>query len=56
VKTINTDQHRTESVDVCGIEIVPDLSVTIDGSTTIDINIVASKLEERSYILEDESE
>ncbi len=56
MKTINADQHRTESVDVRGIEIVPDLSITVNGSTTVDVDIVASKLEERCYVLENESE
>ena len=56
MKTINADQHRTESVDVRGIEIVPDLSVAVYGSTAVDVNIVASKLEERCHVLEDKFE
>ncbi len=56
VKAIDTDQDRSESVDVCRIKIVPDLPIAIDGTTAIDIDVVASELEEWGDVLEDEFE
>ena len=56
METVDADQNRSESVDVCRIEIVPDLSVPVDGSATIDVDIVTSKLEECGHVLKAESE
>lgn len=56
MKTINADQNWSKSVDVRGIKIVPDLAVSIYGSTSIDVDIRAAKLEERGHVLENKSE
>lgn len=56
MESINADQNRTESIDVCRIKIVPDLSVPIDSAATVDVDIIASKFEESCHILEAEFE
>jgi len=56
MKTIDTDQDWSKGVDIRGIKIVPDLSIAIYGSTTVNIDIAASPLPERSHVLEDEFE
>lgn len=53
MKLDNSEQDRSQSVNVLGVEIVPDLTVAIEHATAIDIDIFASELEEGRCILED---
>ncbi len=46
VKTINANQNRPEGIDVFGIQVVPYLSIPIDGPTSINVNIITPKFEE----------
>jgi len=53
VQTDSTEEDRSENVDVLSIQIIPDLAIAIKETTTVDIHIIASQLEECSGILED---
>lgn len=52
MQTDDTHQDWTQGIDVGRIQIIPDLTIAIDGSATVDLHIIASQLEERSRILE----
>ena len=55
VSTLETDgaeQDRTQDVDVLGVEIVPDLAVAINGSAAVDVDVLATELEEGGRVLE----
>jgi len=53
VETNDAHEDGSQNIFVLCVEIIPDLSVTVNGSSTININIVASELEESSGVLED---
>ena len=53
MQTHSTKQNRSQDVDVLSIQIIPDLAVTIEETTTVDIDIISSELEEGGGILED---
>lgn len=48
----HTKEDGSENVDVFGVEVVPHLTVAIEHTASIDIHIIATKLEERGGILE----
>ena len=52
MQTHSTKQNRSQDVDVLSIQIIPDLAVTIEETTTVDIDIISSELEEGGGILE----
>lgn len=56
VETVNAKQDWTQRVDVRGVCLVPHLPVAVNGSSSVDEDIVASKLEERRHVLENKRE
>jgi hypothetical protein len=53
VQTHSTEEDRSQDVDVLSIQVIPDLAIAIEESTTIDVHIIATKLEECGGVLED---
>ena len=53
LKTDGAEEDRTQDVDVLGVEIVPDLAVAINSSAAVDVDVLATELEEGGCVLED---
>lgn len=49
----DSNQHRTKNKSINGIEVIPDLAVSIKGTATVNIDILSTQLEESSGILVD---
>lgn len=49
----STKEDRSQDVNVLSIQIIPDLTIAVEETTTIDIDIISSQLEESCGILED---
>lgn len=45
-------ENGTEDVDVLGIEVVPGLTVAVQGTAAVDVDVFASNLEKGGCILE----
>jgi len=56
MKAIQAKENRAKSVNILRIEVIPNLTIPIDGPSSVDIDVVASQLEEGSHILENKSE
>lgn len=52
MKTVNTEKYRSKGVDIFSIKIIPNLAITIESSATVYVDVVSSKFEERSNVLE----
>jgi hypothetical protein len=52
LKTDGAEEDGTQNVNVLGIEVVPGLAVAVKSTTTIDVDILATKLEEGGGVLE----
>ncbi len=46
-KSVNADQNGTKSVDITGVQIIPGLTVAVNGSATIQVNVVSGEEPER---------
>lgn len=55
VKPVKTKQNWPKSVDVRGVQVIPNLTITVNGPSTKDIDIISSEFEERCNILEDKA-
>lgn len=53
VQANSAEENRSQNVDVRSIQVIPDLTIAIEEATTVDIHIIATKLEKGSGILED---
>ena len=47
-----TEEDRSEDVDILRVEIVPDLSVAVEHTATIDIHVLTAELEKGRCVLE----
>lgn len=52
VQTDGAEEDRSENVDVFGVEVVPDLTISVEHTAAIDVNILAADLEEGRGVLE----
>jgi hypothetical protein len=52
VETDSAEKDWSQDIDVLCIQVVPGLTIAIKGSTTINIYVVSTELEEGSGILE----
>ena len=53
VQADSTEEDRSENVYVLSIQIIPDLAVAVKETTTIDVHIISTELEECGGVLED---
>jgi len=52
VQTHSTEEDGSQDVDILSIQVIPDLAIAIEETTTIDVDIVSAELEECGGILE----
>jgi hypothetical protein len=52
VEANGTEEDRPQNIDVFGVQIVPNLTIAVESTTTINVNIVTTELEESGSILE----
>lgn len=46
-------EYRSESVNVFGIQVIPDLAVAVESATSINVDVLTTKLEESGCVLKD---
>jgi len=49
----NTEEDGPQDVDVLGVEVVPGLAVTVEGTAAVDVDVFAAELEEGGGVLVD---
>lgn len=49
----NSNQHRTKNKSINGVEVIPDLTISIKSTATIDVDVLSTQLEEGGGILVD---
>jgi len=52
VQTHSTEEDGSQDVDILSIQVIPDLAIAIEETTTIDVDIVSAELKECGGILE----
>ena len=52
LETNSTEEDGAQDVDVLRIKVVPGLAVTVEGTAAVDVDILASELEEGGGVLE----
>lgn len=52
MQTDSTEKDWTEDVDILGVEVVPDLTITVNGAAAINIYVCPAKLKEGGGVLE----
>jgi len=50
-RTNHTEENGTEDVDILGVEVVPGLTVSIEGAAPVDVDVLAAELEEGGGVL-----
>lgn len=53
MQTNGTEENRSQNVDVLSIQIIPNLAVAVEEAAAVNVDVVATKLEEGSGVLED---
>lgn len=53
VQAHRTEEDWSQDVNVLSIQIIPDLTIAVEETTTIDVHIISSELEECGGVLED---
>lgn len=53
MQTNGTEENRSQNVDVLSIQIIPNLAVAVEEAAAVNVDVVATKLEEGRGVLED---
>lgn len=53
MQTNGTEENRSQNVDVLSIQVIPNLAVAVEEAAAVNVDVVATKLEEGCGVLED---